>query len=129
MTIGKYFRPLIFGATILSYGCHKHHHHKRIENPREPVAFVRGDTNADRKVNLSDAIFINNYLFLKGLEPLCLKTADANDDGKVDAQDTYFLLNHLFKGGPPIPEPYPLVGKDPSEDHLSCDQYLDENSA
>ena len=70
MTLGKYLGPLAFGAMAISYGCHKHHHHKKMENPREPVAFIRGDTNTDGKVNLSDTVFLDNYLFLRGLEHL-----------------------------------------------------------
>lgn len=36
-----------------------------------PAAFLRGDANASGKVDLSDAVFTLNWLFLGGLAPSC----------------------------------------------------------
>jgi hypothetical protein len=85
------------------------------------IPFLRGDVTADGEVNLSDAIFTLNYLFLSGAAPECMDAADSDDSGKLDLSDPIYLLGHLFLGGrrPPAPGP-DVCGEDPSEDTLSC---------
>ncbi len=84
-----------------------------------PMLFLRGDASHDKKVDLSDAITILNYLFNGG--PLsCQDSADANDDGKIDISDAVRILNFLFQGGERIATPYPEAGIDSTEDKLSC---------
>lgn len=83
--------------------------------------FIRGDANFDGRVDLSDSIFLNNYLFKGGSSPGCNDAADVNDDGKVDISDGIYLNNYLFLGtGSPPPEPYPGAGVDPTIDELGC---------
>lgn len=59
----------------------------------------RGDANADGNVNLSDSIFILNWLFQGGPAPICLDAADVNGDSKVDISDSDALLNYLYSSG------------------------------
>jgi len=88
------------------------------------VQFVRGDANADGGNDISDAVFVLNYLFVGGgLVPECAKSADANDSGVLDLTDAIFELNFLFQGGQPIPPPFPGCGLDETEDPLSCEAY------
>jgi subtilisin family serine protease len=61
--------------------------------------FVRGDTNSDGDVDISDAIFILSYLFDTGKPLSCRDAADANDDGLIDLSDPVQLLDYLFLGG------------------------------
>ena len=82
--------------------------------------FLRGDTNEDGFLNISDAIATLAYLFQGGLRPACLDSADANDDGKVDLTDAVYTLIFLFMSGEPIPAPYPLPGTDLTPDDLPC---------
>ena len=83
--------------------------------------FIRGDANFDGKVDLSDSVFMNEYLFKGGSAPSCMDAADANDDGKVDISDSVYLNNYLFLGsGSPPPAPYPDRGVDPTADDLGC---------
>jgi sugar lactone lactonase YvrE len=82
--------------------------------------FVRGDANADRLINLSDAVFVLSFLFLGGPAPSCPDAADANDDGTVSISDPSAVLGHLFLGAPPPPPPFPDAGEDPSADALDC---------
>jgi len=82
--------------------------------------FIRGDTNNDNKVDLSDAIYLLNFLFKGGQSVSCLDTADANDDSKVDISDAINILRFLFQGGERIVAPYPEAGVDPTEDSLVC---------
>ncbi len=71
---------------------------------RERVAvgldFIRGDTNSDDKVSLSDIVFLINYLFKFGPAPAHPQSGDANYDGKVSLSDIVYLINYLFKSGP-----------------------------
>lgn len=76
--------------------------------------FVRGDTNNDGKMDISDAVFMLNYLFNGGKSPPCNPVADINSDGKTNISDAVFLLRHLFMGGEQPPQPFPACGNDPS---------------
>lgn len=68
-----------------------------------PPCYVLGDANGNGVVNISDPIFLNNYLFLGGPPPTCLAACDANSDGRVDVSDPVFMLNVLFGGQQPPP--------------------------
>ncbi len=88
--------------------------------PRETgvETFIRGDSNSDGRVDLSDAVSVLDFLFA-GREPSrCFDAMDGNDDGHVDLSDSIFVLGFLFGGGPPVPTPYPERGLDPTEDAL-----------
>ncbi|MEM7234415.1 MAG: dockerin type I repeat-containing protein, partial [Planctomycetota bacterium] len=85
----------------------------------EPV-FLRGDANGDRRLDLSDGVFVLGHLFLGGTEPSCRKAADVNDDANVDISDALYVLNFLFLGGAPVPPPSPECGVDPTPDELEC---------
>jgi hypothetical protein len=69
--------------------------------------FMRGDANGDGVINVSDAIFLLNYLFRNGPEPDPYALGDANNDGQILVGDAIFLLNYLFRGGP-APEGGPI---------------------
>lgn len=84
-------------------------------------AFVRGDANDDAQIDISDTVFVLNYLFVAGDVPPCLDAADLNNDGMVDISDTVYLLNFLFIFGPAIPSPSPACGFDVGAiDSLDC---------
>jgi len=83
-------------------------------------SFIRGDSNQDSKVDISDSVFIYNYLFQGGTIPKCEDAADINDDGKIDITDPVYLNNYLYKGGPKPPTPYSNPGNDPTTDDLGC---------
>ena len=93
-------------------------------NPDSAVgefAFVRGNSNNDSEVDISDPVFSLNFLFLGGLRPVCLDAVDANNDSSLDITDPIFTLNFLFLGGRPIPPPYPQCGLDRGPvDLLGC---------
>jgi hypothetical protein len=85
--------------------------------------FVRGEVNLDTfgSPDISDGIFILQWLFCGGKEPLCVDAADVNDDGTADISDGIALLAYLFTGGSPPGAPFPGAGGDPTPDSLSCD--------
>jgi hypothetical protein len=84
-------------------------------------AFRRGDSNADGKLDIADAIATLGYLFLGGAELPCLDAADADDSGSLDISDAVRSLNYLFLGAEAPPAPGPdACGEDPTEDELPC---------
>ncbi|MCZ6795736.1 MAG: hypothetical protein O7J95_19185 [Planctomycetota bacterium] len=93
--------------------------------PRDPVGpFIRGDSNADGGVDLSDGVFTLGHLFVGGPEPGCYKAADFNDTGDIDISDAVATFNYLFLGGAPPPLPGPsMCGTDASSDDLTCEAY------
>jgi hypothetical protein len=62
--------------------------------------FVAGDANNDETVDVSDVVYLINYLFISGPPPIALPSGDANCDGKIDISDVVYLINYLFIHGP-----------------------------
>ncbi len=63
--------------------------------------YLPGDVVLDGIVNLTDVIYLLNYLFRAGPGPLPEWTGDVTSDGEVDISDVIYLLNYLFRSGPP----------------------------
>lgn len=82
--------------------------------------FVRGDTNGDGRINLSDASFILAHLFADGDAPRCLDAADANDNGTINLADAISVLVYMFSDSPGLPAPFPDCGIDATADDLDC---------
>lgn len=90
----------------------------------EPVTtFRRADTNADGKLNITDAVSMLNFLFLGGPAPTCEDAADTDDSGRLNITDAVSTLNHLFLGGPEPPAPSAACGTDPTDDDLGCEAF------
>ena len=83
--------------------------------------FIRGDSNGDDTVDLSDAVTTLHYLFIGDDSPYCLDAADANDDGLLNIGDPIATLQFLFLEGAPLPPPNGIAGEDPTPDDLSCE--------
>jgi hypothetical protein len=83
--------------------------------------FLRGNsTSGDCSVDLSDAVYTLNHLFVGGPPINCPDAADADDNGAINVTDPIFLLRHLFQGGPPPPLPgITTPGPDPTVDDLA----------
>jgi len=66
-----------------------------------------GDTNGDCSINVSDAVYIINYVFITGSpEPLPYLAGEVNCDGSVNVSDAVYIINYVFVSGPPpcVPE-------------------------
>ena len=86
-----------------------------------PVRFVRGDSNGDLAVDISDAVATLNYLFVgEGQTLACEDAGDVNDDGALNVTDPVYALSYLFQGGRPPREPFPQEGLDETADQLRC---------
>jgi hypothetical protein len=72
-----------------------------VEKAVVTYSFVRGDANSDGVINVSDVVYLINYLFISGPAPDPIQAGDVNCDGNVNASDVVYLINYLFIGGPP----------------------------
>lgn len=65
------------------------------------VALVRGDVNDDGDIQVSDVVYLINYLLKGGPEPVPVpQVGDVNCDDEVDLADVVYLINYLLKSGP-----------------------------
>ena len=88
--------------------------------------FLRGDANASGNVNVTDPIFILQYVIGTGPVPSCLESANVNNDAQsqVDITDVIYLLNYLFLAQTPPAEPFASCGIDPEGDSvLGCESF------
>ncbi len=74
-------------------------------------AFVRGDSNGDGRVDISDPLLILGYLFL-GDPARCKEAMDIDAGGAIDLADAVALLTYQFLDGFPPRAPFPDCGRD-----------------
>lgn len=61
-----------------------------------------GDANYDSKTNVSDVVWIINYVFAGGPPPYPnIACADVNEDHTVNVSDAVYIINFIFVNGPP----------------------------
>ena len=61
--------------------------------------YMCGDANSDQAVNVSDAVWVINYVFIGGLPPDPLASGEVNCDGAVNVSDAVWIINYVFIGG------------------------------
>ncbi len=63
-----------------------------------------GDVNDDGYVNISDAVYIINYVFVPGSpEPVVPENTDVNADGEINVTDAVVIINYIYVAGSPEP--------------------------
>ncbi len=69
--------------------------------------FIRGICNdgsvAATNPQLTDGIFVLNFLFQGGPTPGCMEACDTNASGDLNLTDGVYIFGYLFLGGPPPP--------------------------
>ncbi len=90
---------------------------------RAQESFLRGDANADGRIDISDPVFLLRHLFQGGPRLTCADSGDADDDGDLNISDSVRVLGLLFRGGLPLPAPGRECGPDLTGDELSCASY------
>lgn len=81
--------------------------------------FLRGDSDRDGRLDVSDPIATLQHLF-QGRELACLDAADADDSGAVNLSDAIVTLSFLFLGGPPAEGFETGAAIDLTPDALGC---------
>ncbi len=65
----------------------------------ESCCDVPGDANNDGGTNVSDAVYIINYVFTGGAMPTCHEKGDANCDAEINVSDAVWIINYVFVAG------------------------------
>lgn len=63
-------------------------------------AVLIGDCSGDGMVNITDAVFLINYIFAGGVAPNPLRVGDVNCDGIITISDVVRIIYYLFRDGP-----------------------------
>ena len=61
--------------------------------------YLTGDVTGDGLINVSDVIFLVNYLYKEGPAPSPVLLGDVNCDDEIDVGDVIYLVNYLYQGG------------------------------
>jgi nitrous oxidase accessory protein NosD len=59
-----------------------------------------GDADGSATIDISDAVYLINYVFQGGFPPIPLLMGDANCDNSIDISDTVYLIAYIFSSGP-----------------------------
>ena len=64
---------------------------------------IRGDSNHSGFVDISDLIFIVDFIFDNGDQLYCWKEFDNNIDGNIDIVDLTIFVDFMFRNSAPLP--------------------------
>ena len=64
---------------------------------------IRGNVDYDLGdvIDISDLVYLVDYMFTGGPTPECLDEADVDASGDIDISDLVYLVDYMFNGGPP----------------------------
>lgn len=65
------------------------------------IIYICGDANYDQVVNITDAIYLIQYIFNGGSPPTPLAAGDPSCDQLVNITDVVYLIQYIFNSGPP----------------------------
>jgi len=68
------------------------------------IIVSEGDIDGSGKVDISDLVYLIDYIFSDGTPPLDMNAADVNGSCLVDISDITYLVEYLFMSGS-IPQP------------------------
>lgn len=61
---------------------------------------ITGDMNNSGGLDISDLVYLVDYMFTGGPAPLCPQASDINASGALDISDLVYLVDYMFTGGP-----------------------------
>lgn len=64
------------------------------------VSYICGDADGGGTVDISDVVFLVNFIFAGGPMPNPMEAGDADSNGGVDISDAVYLVAFIFSGGP-----------------------------
>jgi len=91
-----YPSPITMGSvdvTVTAHNCLPH------QGSMEVSSRI-GDANDDGDINVGDALFLVNYLFIDGPVPDPWENGDVNCSGEINVEDVIYLITYLFQNGP-----------------------------
>ena len=94
----------------------------RVSPIQPPIRFRRGDTDANGRTDIVDAIRILFHLY-STLPIECLEAADVDDRGSIEITDAIGLLGYLFLGTIAPAPPFSGCGEDQDGDAIDCRQF------
>ena len=62
--------------------------------------YLCGDADGSGGNNISDAVFLIQYIFAAGPPPEPLAAADSDCSGGINMSDVVYLIQYIFAGGP-----------------------------
>jgi len=77
------------------------HDNYNTNNTEFGLLFMTGDANHDGVVDITDVIYLIEYIFRSGVPPYPPLSGDANSDSIVDIVDVVYIIVYLFQKGPP----------------------------
>ncbi|MCK4223800.1 MAG: glycosyltransferase family 39 protein [candidate division Zixibacteria bacterium] len=87
-----FFWSIQLGSTVNLY--------MQMAPPEAPLVEHR-DITGDEIIDLSDLMYLINYLYRGGPRPRPLENANVNCDATIDIADVIYLVNYIYKAGPP----------------------------
>jgi hypothetical protein len=64
------------------------------------VTEVEGDVDNNGRVDISDLVYIVDYMFLAGPPPVSMNAADVDASCRIDVADLVYLAEYMFLAGP-----------------------------
>ncbi len=64
-----------------------------------PPTFMMGDANTSGAIDISDVVFLINYIFGQGGAPYPYRQGDVNCDRGCDISDAVYLIQYIFSSG------------------------------
>ncbi len=64
------------------------------------TAAACGDLNASGRIDISDAVYLINYIFGAGAAPQDSANGDVNCSSRTDISDAVYMVNYIFASGP-----------------------------
>ena len=61
---------------------------------------LRGDLDNSGEIDISDLLFLIDYMFTQGPVPICYLSADLTNDSAVDISDLLHMIDYMFNQGP-----------------------------
>lgn len=90
------------------------------------LQFMCGDFDDNEVVDISDLVYLIDYMFNQGPAPEPLEAADVNSSGDVDIADLVYLIDYMFTGGPGLNCPEQWLFKTTGESTEKIDTTFDE---
>jgi len=93
------FLTILVALALMAFSLNPH--------PLKACCENRGDidhSDGSDPINITDIVWMINYMFQGGPGPICLEEANVNGDNIVmDVADLIYLVDYMFRYGPPPP--------------------------